>query len=80
MECYNFLYLWEDFKFPIQIFELQESFFIYIGKENLSFENLSVCNFITGESSSNSHTLIDEHYSDIGKSLASKLGKILLIF
>ena len=78
MECYNFLFIWEENKFPIQIIKLLESFFIYIGKQNFSFENLSLCNSMSGETSNNCHTFIDDEYSEIGKSLANKLGIFII--
>ena len=49
MENHNFIFLWEDYKFPIQIIKLQDSFFLYIGKNNFS-EKLEgfTCNKISG--------------------------------
>jgi hypothetical protein len=73
MENHNFIFVWEDYKFPIQIIKLQDSFFVYVGKQNFSFDNLIVSNLMRDQNEPNCHTFIDDEFSEVGKNLASKL-------
>lgn len=74
MESNNFLFRYEDLIFPIQIIRLQESYFVFVGRKDLNFDNLTVSNMMPGEGSPNCFTIIDDEYSEVGKSLANKLG------
>lgn len=57
----------------IQIITLERSFYIYIGTYQMSFDNLNV-SFPTEKTNDNSNIcLIDDSYSEIGKTLASIL-------
>jgi hypothetical protein len=42
MEICNFFSKFDTIDIPIQIIKLKDSFFIYIGTQNLNFENLNV--------------------------------------
>lgn len=42
MEAYNFYTNFESSNFLIQILQLKESYFIYVGTSQMNFDNLSI--------------------------------------
>jgi len=77
METFNFVSKFEDYQIPIQIIKLKDSFFVYVGNSQFNFNNLIISSCFTGsnnnEHSVSSCTILDDEYSEIGKSLSEKL-------
>jgi hypothetical protein len=77
MKNYAFVSIFETFQIPIQIIKLKDSFFVYVGTPDMKFENLIITSFSKEDQmNSNSYTVLDDEYSEIGKSFAEKLSKI----
>jgi hypothetical protein len=77
MENYAFVSRFETYQIPIQILKLKDSFFVYVGTPDMNFENLIISTFDKEDQlKSNSCTVLDDEYSEIGKSFAEKLSKI----
>jgi hypothetical protein len=76
MENYAFVCKFETYQIPVQILKLKDSFFVYVGTPNMKFENLIISTFNNQDPvKSNSCTILDDEYSEIGKGLAEKLSK-----
>jgi hypothetical protein len=73
MESHNFFSQFDTVDIPIQIIKLKNSFFIYVGTPQLQFENLNVSIPSDEMSLANTISILDDEFSEVGKSLAYKL-------
>ena len=82
MESHSLILNHEKYKLPLQIIELKNSFFVYIGNGSLKMENL-ILGFSCGGSSSNepnsykdcsySTSILNEVDSTIGRDISERL-------
>ena len=75
MNNYSFYAIVDSNKIPIQLVTMNDSYFIYIGNKEFSFDNLCLALYNNEEKNTLSTNIINS-YSDIGRNLANKLSML----